>query len=305
MNREVSPIGNAIWKRNISLYIMFAPIIVFFIAFKYVPMAGSIMAFKHYNFGDGIWHSPWVGLDNFRVLFSTPATIQIIRNTLILSLLSIFVGFPFPILLAIMLHEIKAMWFKRIVQTLIFLPHFFSWIIVAGIIVTVFSQQSGVANEIWQFVFGQSFAFLYHEGSWLAIFVSSGIWKEAGFSAIVYLAALSSIDASLYEAASLDGANKWKQIWHVTLPGISSTVVLMFILSMGRVMEVGFDQVFMLQNSTVSNISEVISTYIYKIGLMGSQFSLTAAIGFFESLAGLILVVITNRIARKFGSGLW
>nr|WP_083778249.1 ABC transporter permease subunit [Paenibacillus sp. JDR-2] len=284
---------------------MFAPVIVFFIAFKYMPMAGSIMAFKHYNFGDGIWHSPWVGFDNFRVLFSTPATMQIIRNTLLLSLLSIFVGFPFPILLAIMLNEVRAMWFKRIVQTLIFLPHFFSWIIVAGIIVTVFSQQSGVVNELWKSLFGQPFAFLYHEGSWLAIFVSSGIWKEAGFSAIVYLAALGSIDASLYEAASLDGANKWKQIWHVTLPGISSTVVLMFILSMGRVMEVGFDQVFMLQNSTVSNISEVISTYIYKIGLMGSQFSLTAAIGLFESIVSLILVVITNRIARKFGSGLW
>ncbi|MGG1516009.1 ABC transporter permease subunit [Paenibacillus oryzisoli] len=301
----MSLIGKAIWKRNISLYVMFAPIIVFFIAFKYVPMAGSIMAFKHYNFGDGIWHSPWVGMDNFRVLFSTPVTLQIIRNTLVLSLLSIFVGFPFPILLAIMLNEVKTMWFKKIVQTLVFLPHFFSWIIVAGIIVTVFSQQAGTVNALWQVLFGQSYAFLYHEGSWLAIFVSSGIWKEAGFSAIVYLAALSSIDASLYEAASLDGASKRQQIWHVTLPGISSTVVLMFILAMGRVMEVGFDQVFMLQNSTVSNISEVISTYIYKIGLMGSQFSLTAAIGFFESLVSLILVVITNRIARRFGNGLW
>jgi putative aldouronate transport system permease protein len=266
--KEVSLIRSAIWRRNIPLYLMFAPIIVFFITFKYVPMFGSIMAFKHYNFGDGILHSPWVGLENFRVLFSTPATIQIIRNTLLLSLLAIFIGFPFPILLAIMLNEVRAMWFKKIVQTLIFLPHFFSWIIVAGIIVTVFSQQ-------------------------------------AGFSAIVYLAALSSIDASLYEAASLDGANKWKQIWHVTLPGISSTVVLMFILAIGRVMEVGFDQVFMLQNSTVSNISEVISTYIYKIGLMGSQFSLSAAIGLFESFVSLILVVITNRIARKFGNGLW
>ncbi|MVQ36659.1 ABC transporter permease subunit [Paenibacillus sp. MAH-34] len=301
----MSRIRSAIWRRNIPLYLMFAPIIIFFITFKYVPMFGSIMAFKHYNFGDGILHSPWVGLENFRVLFSTPATLQIIRNTLMLSLLSIFIGFPFPILIAIMLNEVRAMWFKRIVQTLIFLPHFFSWIIVAGIIVTVFSQQAGTVNLLWKYLFGQSYAFMYHEGSWLSIFVGSGIWKEAGFSAIVYLAALSSIDASLYEAASLDGANKWKQIWHVTLPGISSTVVLMFILAMGRVMEVGFDQIFMLQNSTVSNISEVISTYIYKIGLMGSQFSLSAAIGLFESLVSLILVLITNRIARKFGNGLW
>ncbi|OAS24443.1 protein lplB [Paenibacillus oryzisoli] len=298
-------IGSATWKRNIPLYLMFTPIILFFILFKYVPMFGSIMAFKHYNFGEGILHSPWVGFENFKVLFSTPATIQIIRNTLLLSMMAIFIGFPFPILLAIMLNEVRSKWFKSVVQTLVFLPHFFSWIIVGGIIVTIFSQQSGMLNSVWQYVFGHSYAFLYHEGSWLSIFVGSGIWKEAGFSAIVYLAALGSIDGSLYEAAGLDGASKWKQIWHVTLPGISSTVVLMFILAMGRVMEVGFDQIFMLQNSTVSGVSEVISTYVYKIGLMGSQFSLTAAIGLFESLVSLILVFITNRIARKFGNGLW
>ncbi|MFB9277085.1 ABC transporter permease [Cohnella cellulosilytica] len=284
---------------------MFAPVILFFIMFKYVPMYGAIIAFKKYNFADGILHSPWVGWDNFKLLFSTPTTIQIIRNTLVLSLLSIIVGFPFPIMLAIMLNEVRKMWFKKAVQTLVYLPHFFSWIIVSGMVVTVFSQQSGIVSELWESLTGHSYPFLYREGSWLAIFVGSGIWKEAGFSAIIYLAALTNIDPTLYEAASIDGASKWKQIRHVTLPGLQMTIVLMLILSMGRVMEVGFDQIYMLQNSTVSDVSEVISTYIYKIGLMGSQFSLTAALGLFESLVGFILVLATNAIARRFGNGLW
>ncbi|WP_240941327.1 ABC transporter permease subunit [Paenibacillus sp. HB172176] len=284
---------------------MFVPILAFFVIFKYVPMGGAIIAFKKYNLMDGILHSPWVGFDNFRFLFSTPTTMQIIRNTLMLSLMSIIIGFPFPIILAILLNEVRRMWFKRLVQTLVYLPHFFSWIIVSGIIVTIFSQQNGIVSEWWESVTGHAYPFLYREGSWLSIFVGSGIWKEAGFSAIIYLAALSNIDPMLYEAASIDGASKWKQIRHVTLPGLQMTIVLMLILSMGRVMEVGFDQIYMLQNSTVSDVSEVISTYIYKVGLMGSQFSLTSAIGLFESLVGFLLVLSTNAIARRFGNGLW
>lgn len=268
-------------------------------------MGGVVIAFKKYNLMDGIVHSPWVGFDNFRLLFSTPTTVQIIRNTLMLSLMSIIIGFPFPIILAILLNEVRHMWFKRLVQTLVYLPHFFSWIIVSGIIVTIFSQQNGIVSGWWESLTGHTYPFLYREGSWLTIFVGSGVWKEAGFSAIIYLAALTNIDPTLYEAASIDGASKWKQIRHVTLPGLQVTIVLMLILAMGRVMEVGFDQIYMLQNSTVSDVSEVISTYIYKVGLMGSQFSLTAAIGLFESLVALILVLITNAIARRFGNGLW
>lgn len=294
-----------IWRRNLPLYLMFVPVIAFFVLFKYVPIGGVVIAFKKYNLMDGILHSPWVGLDNFRVLFSTPTTIQIIRNTLMLSLMSIIIGFPFPIILAILLNEVRRMWFKRLVQTLVYLPHFFSWIIVSGIIVTIFSQQNGIISGLWESMTGHTYPFLYREGSWLAIFVGSGIWKEAGFSAIIYLAALTNIDPTLYEAASIDGASKWKQIRHVTLPGLQVTIVLMLILAMGRVMEVGFDQIYMLQNSTVSDVSEVISTYIYKVGLMGSQFSLTAAIGLFESLVAFVLVLITNAIARRFGNGLW
>lgn len=303
-DQEVTPIS-LIWRRNLPLYLMFVPVIAFFVIFKYVPMGGAVIAFKKYNLMDGILHSPWVGFDNFRLLFSTPTTIQIIRNTLMLSLMSIVIGFPFPILLAILLSEVRRMWFKRVVQTLVYLPHFFSWIIVSGIIVTVFAQQRGIISGWWESITGHAYPFLYREGSWLAIFVGSGIWKEAGFSAIIYLAALTNIDPTLYEAASIDGASKWKQIRHVTLPGLQMTIVLMLILSMGRVMEVGFDQIYMLQNSTVSDVSEVISTYIYKVGLMGSQFSLTAAFGLFESLVAFVLVLTANAIARRFGNGLW
>ncbi|WP_407083173.1 ABC transporter permease [Paenibacillus aurantius] len=290
---------------NLPLLILFAPIAAFFIIFKYAPMAGLVIAFKNYTFYDGIWGSEWVGLHNFEQLFSNPQTLSIIRNTVLLSCLNIVFGFPFPILLAILLNEVRRQWFKRLVQTLVYLPHFLSWVIVGGMVVTIFSQETGIVNHLVKAWLGEPYPFLYKDGSWIAIFVGSGIWKGAGWGAIVYLAALTTIDPHLYEAASLDGASKWRQIWHVTLPGISSTIVVMFILTLGHVMEVGFDHVFMLQNSVVSGISEVISTYIYRVGLQGAQFSLTTAMGLFESLIGLVLVLTANRIARRLGQSLW
>ncbi|MBP1996811.1 putative aldouronate transport system permease protein [Paenibacillus eucommiae] len=292
-------------RRNIPIFIMFIPVIIFYLIFKYLPMLGVVIAFKDYNFIQGIMNSPWVGWKHFRILFDNPQSLEIIRNTFVLGLLTVFIGFPFPIILAILLNEVRRMWFKRIVQTLVYLPHFFSWVIVGGVVLTLFSQESGIVNHLLQRVTGEAYPFLYKSGSWIVIFLGSGIWKETGFAAIIYLAALSSIDTSLYEAAGIDGANKWKQIIHVTIPGIASTIVIMFILSIGSVLEVGFDKVFVLQNPVVSNISEVISTYIYRIGIEGAQFSFTAALGLFESVVGLVLVLLANRTARKFGQGLW
>jgi len=293
------------FRKNIPLFFMFAPVILFYLLFKYLPMFGVVIAFKDYNFIQGIMNSPWVGWKHFRMLFDNPQSLEIIRNTFVLGLLSIFVGFPFPIILAILLNELRKLWFKRVVQTLVYLPHFFSWVIVGGIVLTLFAQESGIVNHLMQGVTGEAYPFLYKSGSWIAIFLGAGVWKEAGFAAIIYLAALSSIDTSLYEAANIDGANKWRRIWHITLPGISSTIVIMFILSIGNVLEVGFDKVFVLQNPVVSDISEVISTYIYRIGIEGAQFSFTTALGLFESVVGLVLVLLTNRTARKFGQGLW
>ncbi|MDF2650462.1 MAG: sugar transporter permease [Paenibacillus sp.] len=293
------------FRKNIPLFIMFVPVILFYVLFKYLPMIGVVIAFKDYSFIQGIMHSPWVGWKHFRMLFDNPQSLEIIRNTFVLGGLSIFIGFPFPIILAILLNELRKMWFKRFVQTLVYLPHFFSWVIVGGIVLTLFAQESGIVNHFLRLITGEAYPFLYKSGSWIAIFLGAGIWKESGFAAIIYLAALSSIDTSLYEAAGMDGANKWKQMIHITIPGIASTIIIMFILSIGNVLEVGFDKVFVLQNPVVSSISEVISTYIYRIGIEGAQFSFTAALGLFESAVGLVLVLLANRTARKFGEGLW
>lgn len=293
------------FKQNIPLLLLFVPVVAYYAIFKYAPMFGTVMAFKSYNFADGIWNSPWVGFKNFQILFSNPQTLGIIRNTLLLSFLSVCVGFPIPIVLAILLNEARKLWFKKAVQTLVYLPHFFSWVIVGGLVVALFAEQSGAVNFLTQKLNGTTFSYLYNELSWTLIFLGSGIWKEAGFSTIIFLAAMSSIDPSLYEAAAMDGAGKFRQIWNITLPGISSTVVVVLILSLGRILEVGFDQIYVLQNASVLNISEVISTYIYRVGVQGGQFSLTSAMGLFESAVGFILVFIANLVARRFNQSLW
>lgn len=293
------------FKMNIPLMVMFVPVILFYLTFRYAPIGGLVMAFKDYNFYDGLWNSPWVGLQHFQTLFSDPRTVEIIRNTLFLSLLSIIIGFPIPIILAIMLNEVRNMAFKRTVQTVVYMPHFFSWVIIAMMIMTVFSLENGIVNRFVEAWIGEPYPFMYNKGSWVAVFIGSGIWKDMGFNAIIFLAALTTIDPSQYEAAQMDGASKLRQIWHVTLPGIRSTIILLLILSMGRVMEVGFDQVYMLQNSNVNEIADVISTYIYRTGLQGAQFSLTTAMGLFESLVAFILIFSANYIARRFNEGLW
>ncbi|WP_241242713.1 ABC transporter permease [Paenibacillus whitsoniae] len=284
---------------------MLLPVFAFYVLFKYWPMGGLIIAFKSYNLGDGILHSPWVGFDNFKQLFSTPNTLEIIWNTFWLSFLSLVFGFPVPIILAVMLNEIRRAWYKKWIQTIVYLPHFFSWVIVSGIVLSLFATDYGTINKVLKLFSIEPITFLYESKSWVTIFVGSGVWKEMGFSTIIYLAALTTIDPSLYESASMDGATKFRQIWHITLPGIRHTIILLLILAMGRIMEVGFDQVYNLQNSAVADVSEVISTYIYKMGLGNAQFSLTTAMGLFESVISCSLVLIANRIARKFDQALF
>nr|WP_235947840.1 ABC transporter permease subunit [Paenibacillus glycinis] len=284
---------------------MFVPGVVFYLLFKYYPLGGLVIAFKDYNMYDGILKSPWVGLDNFRMLFNQAQTVQIIGNTLLLSVLGIAIGFPVPILLAVMLNEVRRTWFKRFVQTLVYLPHFFSWVIVSGIVLEMFSQESGIINHWVAGVFGEPYPFLYKPLSWLAVFIGSGVWKEMGFSAIIYLAALTAIDPHLYESASIDGASKWKQIRHVSIPGIMPTIALLLILQVGKVMDVGFDPVYMLSNESVSSVANVISTYNYSVGIQRAQFSLTTAMGLFENAVGFVLVTFANRIGRRFNQQLW
>ncbi|CAH1191671.1 putative multiple-sugar transport system permease YteP [Paenibacillus allorhizoplanae] len=316
VNQKASPVktksnwlvrkyGKRILKQNIPLYIMFVPIIAFFLIFKYYPMTGLVIAFKKYSFIKGIWGSPWAGLDNFKMIFQTKQMYSIVWNTFKLSGLSIILGFPAPIILALLLNEVRKMAFKRLVQTLVYLPHFLNWVIVGGIVVTVFSQSTGTLSHVIEKIFGESYPFLYKEGSWISIFLAAGIWKEAGWNAIIFLAALTGIDQSLYEASSIDGANKWQQTFRITIPAIMPTIIIVLILKIGHLLELGFDQVYVLQNNAVLDISEVISTFNYKIGIQQANFSLATAMGLFESLVGLILVLAANRIARRFGNGLW
>lgn len=304
MKKRITQRKKINWAQNTPLLLMFIPGFLFFALFKYAPMYGLTIAFKDYNFSLGIMGSPWVGLKHFEMLYHNPGAIVIIRNTLVIGLLTIIVGFPFPIILAILLNEVKSKVYKRTVQTMVYLPHFFSWVIVGGMVVTLFSQESSLINGLLQKWTGDTFAFLYNQNSWLAIFLGSGIWKEFGWGAIIYLAALSGINPELYEASSLDGATKWKQIRYITLPGISNMIVMMLILNVGHFMEIGFDQMYVLQNAAV-DISEVISTWIYKMGIQSGQFSLTTAMGLFDSLIGLILVVSANAIAKKYDRQLW
>ncbi|WP_426452479.1 ABC transporter permease [Paenibacillus sp. S-38] len=289
---------------NLPLLIMFTPVVLYYLIFKYVPMAGIIIAFKDYNLYDGVLRSPWVGWDNFEKLFHNYSTVRIIRNTLLLSVLQIVVAFPFPIALAVMFNEVKRMWFKKLTQTLVYLPHFFSWIIVGGMVITVFGIE-GSLNKWLSGLLGEPYPFLYNPGSWVTLFIGAGVWKDMGFNAIIYLAAMAAIDPALYESANIDGAGKWQQIKHITLPGIAPTMILLLILSMGRVMEVGFEQVFILSNGAVKDVADVISTYIYRVGLQGAQFSLTSAMGLFESCVSFLLLLIVNGAARRYGRGLF
>ena len=297
--------GSRRFRQNIPLLIMFAPIFIYYILFRYIPMGGLVIAFKNFNLRLGIFGSPWVGLRNFELIFMGSNTLNVIRNTFMLSVLRLIAGFPAPIILALLLNEVHKTWYKKTIQTIIYMPHFFSWVIIGGIVVSIFAQERGIVNHFVKMFTGDPFPFLYRPGSWIAIFIGSGIWKSAGFGTIIYLAALSSIDPTLYEAAIIDGANKWRQLIHITIPGIKTTIIILFILATGNIMEVGFDQVFVLQNPVVNNVADVISTYIYRVGLQGARFDITTAMGLFDSLTGLVLVLGTNAIARKFGEGLW
>jgi putative aldouronate transport system permease protein len=292
-------------KQNLPWFVMLLLPITFFIIFSYIPMFGLVIAFKNYRFIDGILGSEWVGLKNFKMIFAQAQTLRVIKNTFVISMLSVFVAFPFPIILAVMLNEVRSKWFKKASQTILYLPHFLSWIIVGGIITNIFSSTRGPVNFIINALGGESYQFLFHPTSWIAIFLGSGIWKSTGFNAIIYLAALSNIDPTFYEAAIVDGANKWKQITKITIPCLMPTIILMLILATGHIMEVGFERIYVLQNPVIKDVSEVVSTYVYEFGIRSGQFSITTAMGLFDSVISLILVLLSNKIAKISGNALF
>ncbi|MGO4698414.1 ABC transporter permease [Paenibacillus sp. 2TAB26] len=293
-------------KRNRFLYMLLVPVAIYLLLFKYAPMAGEIIAFKNYRLSDGIWGSSWVGFQQFEKLFASREFYIVLKNTLLLNLYSLLFAFPAPILLAIMLNEVRVEWYKRTLQNLLYIPHFISWIVLGSIIIALLSPSTGIVNYLLQAFGIEPIYFMADKLWWPVTFIVSGIWKEAGFGTILYLAAMASIDPTLYEAAKIDGANKIRQIWHVTLPGIRSTIAILLILQVGKMMDVGFEQIYALRNPAVTSVAEVISTFVYTRGIVNLQYSYTTALGLFQSLIALILIVSVNRIIKALGErGLW
>lgn len=291
-------------KRNIPLFIMLIIPILYFCVFCYGPMFGLVMSFQDYKLKDGIFGSEWVGLLNFRLIFTTPNLVKIIWNTVKIGLLTVLVSFPFPIILAIMLNEVSGKRLKAGAQTILYLPHFFAWVVVGGIIITGFSFK-GPVNQVIQMFGGEPIGFLTESKSWLAVYLGAGIWKEVGYDAIVYLAALTSIDPTYYEAAKIDGATKFQQITKITLPSLMPTIILMFIMATGKVMNVGFDRIYVMMNPAVADIANVVSVFSYEFGIRTGQYSMATAMGMFDSLVALILVLFTNKLAKKTDNALF
>lgn len=294
-----------LWKDRF-LYTLLLPVVAYFLLFKYTPLFGEMIAFKNFRLADGIWGSEWVGLKHFRTMFQTSDFYHILGNTLLLNVYSLLFAFPAPILLALLLNEVRREWFKRIIQNLLYLPHFISWVILGMIIIGLLSPSTGFINYLLKLAGLTPIYFMGSTFWWPVVYIGSSIWREAGFGTILYLAAMAGIDPHLYEAAKMDGAGRLRQIWHVTLPGIRSTIALLLVLRMGGMMDVGFEQVYVLQNNMVANVANVMSTYIYRVGILNLQYSYTTAINLFQSLVGLVLVLSVNKIIRAMGEkGLW
>lgn len=290
------------WKqvlRNWQLYVFLIPTILYFLIFRYYPMYGLQIAFRNYKASKGIWGSQWVGMRNFQRFFATADFWQLLENTLAISVGNLLISFPVPIILALLLNQMPSKRYKKIVQTVIYAPHFISTVVMVGIIFLFFSPSSGIINHIITAFGGQPIHFMAEASMFRPLYIGSEIWQGAGWGSILYLAALASINPELHEAAVVDGANKLQRVWHIDIPGILPTVVIMFILNSGKVMAVGFEKAYLMQTSLNISTSEIIATYVYKRGLLNSQFSFSATVGMFESVVNLVLIVTVNFISRK------
>lgn len=293
-----------VWARLMKsklTYLMILPGLIYFLIFKYLPMWGLIIAFQDYQPFLGIRGSEWVGLEHFERLFREPTFWMLFRNTIMLFVLNLIFFFPVPILLALMLNEVRVKYFQRTVQTLIYIPHFMSWAIVVSLTYVMFTTQGGLINE-WLASMGfAKISFLTEEAWFRPLYVMQVIWREAGWGTIIYLAAIAAVDTQLYEAARMDGAGRFRQLWHVTLPAIRSTIIVLLILKVGDILELGFDHIFLMLNGANRQVSEIFDTYVYTAGLRQGQFSYSAAVGFFKAVVGLIMIVFANKLAKKYG----
>jgi len=302
--QELKPISKGFIK-NISehkyAYSMILPAIILMFVFKYLPLVGTVLAFNDFNIKDGIFGSPWVGFDNFKLIFSQPAMLNSIKNTLTLSFMNIFLAFPFPITLAILFNEVWNLKFKKVVQTISYLPHFLSWVSVIGLVYALLATE-GPVNQALAKIIGPSYEaknFLMDSKYFFPIAFWSSIWKSTGYNSVLFLAAITGIDPALYEAATIDGAGKLRQIWHITLPGIRTTLVIVFIMSLGSLFNSSFELVYGLQNVFTIDDTEVINTLIYRTGIQNGNYSVATAFGLSQGIVEIILVLTANAICKK------
>lgn len=286
------------YNRYKYVYLMLIPVVAYFVIFHYWPMYGAQIAFRDFNIRRGVLESPWVGLKHFRAYFSSYYFGRLIRNTLLINVYDIIFGFPAPIILALLLNEIRKSWFKRTVQTITYMPHFISIVVVCGML-TDFLSVNGIINQLLVALGLDARPFLMQPESFRTIYVASGIWQQVGWGSILYLSALTAIDEQLYEAARIDGAGRWKQTVHITLPGILATVIIMLIMRMGRMMSVGSEKVLLLYNSNTYETADVISTFVYRKGMIEANYSYSAAVGLFNSVINFVLLVSVNRISSR------
>ncbi|MBS4194884.1 ABC transporter permease [Lederbergia citri] len=291
-----------------ELQLMVIPAIIFIFIFSYIPMYGIIMAFKDYNIFKGIAESPWAGMKHFNMFFSAPEFGQVMRNTLVISFLKFFIGFPAPIILALMLNEVRNMVFKRVVQTVSYLPHFISWVIVSGFVMSLLSTDNGSLNIALEKIgaVNEPISFLSIPKYFWAILVTTNVWKDIGFGSIVYLAAIAGVDQQLYEAAALDGASRFKQIYLITIPSILPVILIFMILAIGNLLNAGFEDILLLgSNPVVRDVSDVLDTYVYRRGIQHSLFSYATAVGLFKAIISVGLLTLANFLSRRAGSSLW
>lgn len=283
------------------LYLMIVPGSIYFIIFKYIPIASLVIAFQDYNPWLGIMDSPFVGMKYFETFFMGNDFTRLLINTLSISLLNLIFYFPMPIIVALLLNEIKNYYYKSTIQTLIYIPYFISMVIVASITYTLLNVNDGAVNMIIKQITGNTIDFLSGKEYFRSIIVIQNIWKETGWGMIIFLAALAGVDVELYEAAKVDGAGRWKQMWHITLPAIRGTIVIMLILRVGSILNTGFEQIFLMSNSLNRSVAEVFDTYVYRLGVTNGQYSFSTAVGMFKGVVGCIMVLGTNWIAKKCG----
>jgi putative aldouronate transport system permease protein len=292
-------------RRNRYIYLMLLPVVGYYLVFHYGPMYGAIIAFKDFSPALGILGSPWIGLQNFQDFFSGVFLLRLLRNTLAINLLDIIFGFPAPIVLALLLNELSSQRFKRMVQTITYLPHFMSLVVVVGILID-FLARDGLINNLAGVVGIPPTAFMQQANWYWVLYVGSGIWQAIGWGSIIYLAAIATVDPTLYEAAVVDGANRWRQMWHITLPGIMPMVVTLLILRVGMMMSVGYEKTLLMYNPSTFETADVISSYVYRKGVLGMDYSFSAAVGLFNSVINFALLLAANRWARRMNqASLW